>query len=395
MAARPSAGDAEARGVALLSVMLMLALLATLLIYTADIEDMNIRRLSNIRQAEQGFQVTMGGEQWGIKILEKDLVLDIQAGNEAFDHPSEDWGNLGGAVDVEGTETVMLVSVEDAQGRINLNNLIQPYLTESQRSQVEQQLAELRANPDGVDEIAVSDLEDQLQQIYWYTVFRNLLVNLELEPELADVVADWVDSDSNTRGTTGAEDLYYQGLEEPYRAANRQFQSTAELSLLKDFTPEVIQSLAPYVTAIPVSGPRNLTRLNVNTAPAQVLAAMVAANPRLAEVLNPLLESRAVQPYSVLTNFINALGSQLGASLPAQLVRLLDTRSDYYFTYVCAETDKVKLSQRSLMFKNRAQENVKVLSRERYFGCPGLQAGTADAESDEEDSNDAAESGES
>ncbi|MGI9318529.1 MAG: hypothetical protein ACR2QW_14460, partial [bacterium] len=51
------------RGVALISILLILTVLATLAIYTAEDQSLAIRRVENLGVAEQGYQVNLSGEQ--------------------------------------------------------------------------------------------------------------------------------------------------------------------------------------------------------------------------------------------------------------------------------------------------------------------------------------------
>lgn len=101
----------------------------------------------------------------------------------------------------------------------------------------------------------------------WIEMFRRLLVLLELDPALADAAVDWLDANSEPL-PAGAENPYYQSLKDPYPAKNGKLDSIDELALLKGFTPEVINRLRPYVTAWSDG------KINVNTAPSQVLLAL-------------------------------------------------------------------------------------------------------------------------
>ncbi|RYF09139.1 MAG: hypothetical protein EOO40_07445, partial [Deltaproteobacteria bacterium] len=49
---------------------------------------------------------------------------------------------------------------------------------------------------------------------------------------LVNALADWVDADHNQQGSLGDEDRYYQYAREPYRAKNAPFDSVAELQLV-------------------------------------------------------------------------------------------------------------------------------------------------------------------
>ena len=123
--------------------------------------------------------------------------------------------------------------MEDAQGRFNLNNLVnaagQPDLFEIAR-------------------------------------FQRLLVALDLEPKWATLLVDWIDPDSIRTIPDGAEDGEYLMGNPPYRAANTYLTSTSELLALPDFGIERYRRLAPYVTALPYG-----VKLNVCTAPGVVI----------------------------------------------------------------------------------------------------------------------------
>ena len=73
------------------------------------------------------------------------------------------------------------------QGRFNLNNLVTPEGAENREALRE---------------------------------FQNLLTVLELEPKWADILADWLDPDTQPNFPDGAEDNVYISQTPPYRAAN-------------------------------------------------------------------------------------------------------------------------------------------------------------------------------
>ena len=133
------------RGVALLTVMLIIVMLTTLLVYLVEDEHLAIRRIANQRDLEQSYQMAAGAEQWALKILERDMR------ESNTDHPGEAWNQLLPEVGVE--EGTLSASAEDLQGRINLNNIAQK-------------------NDD------------------WYLLFKRLLEALELDESLADALLD-------------------------------------------------------------------------------------------------------------------------------------------------------------------------------------------------------------
>ena len=101
-----------------------------------------------------------------------------------------------------------------------------------------------------------------------YQILQRLLEILELEPAIADAIADWIDEDKEKRAN-GAEDSDYEGVDPPYAAANQPLTSLTELRLIKGIDQAVYNKLAPYVCVLPPG-----TSLNVNTASPVVLAAL-------------------------------------------------------------------------------------------------------------------------
>jgi general secretion pathway protein K len=134
---------------------------------------------------------------------------------------------------------VMLeASLEDLQGRLNLNNLVK--------------------------------LDGTADPVY-VAAFTQLLQLLGLESKWAPMMVDWIDFDIVPQNVDGAEDSVYMGQTPPYRTANRYITSTSELLALPGFGRDRYLLLAPYVAALP-----NGTKINVCTAKDKVLDAFLA-----------------------------------------------------------------------------------------------------------------------
>ena len=126
--------------------------------------------------------------------------------------------------------------IEDQQGKFNLNNLLKN------------------------GKVNLVQLEH----------FRRLLSILTLPPTLADALVDWIDSDGKPQPQDGAEAAYYLSLQSPYLTANQPLIDVAELVLVRGFDDNVRARLRPFVTALP-----RYTAVNANTAPPEVLAAVI------------------------------------------------------------------------------------------------------------------------
>lgn len=79
--------------------------------------------------------------------------------------------------------------------------------------------------------------------------------------QIAGAAADWIDSDNN-EGPLGAEDNVYRGLQASYLAANRKMVDVSELRAVRGVTPKIYAQLKPWICVLPVAEP---VKLNVNT----------------------------------------------------------------------------------------------------------------------------------
>jgi len=187
------------------------------------------------RHAELGAEhmqaqaLVQAGIDWGRALLSDDRRLS------SVDHLGEPWALRLPPVPVDNGE--LAGQLDEQQGLFNLNNLVRNG----------------KVSPAHVAQ------------------FQRLLEILALPDALAASLADWLDADGEPQPQDGAESGYYQGLQPPYLAANRPLGDVAELALVRGFDEAVRTRLRPFVTALP-----RFTPVNVNTAPPEVLAAVVS-----------------------------------------------------------------------------------------------------------------------
>lgn len=211
------------RGAALITVILIVALAVSTAAFMAWQQQLEVRRMENLRDQAQAGAIAHAAVDWARAVL----ADDVRDNN--VDHLGEDWATALKVLPVE--QGQIAGSITDQQGLFNLNNLAR-----------------------GEEDIAV---------------FRRLLDILRLPVELADAAADWVDANAESRLPGGAEDVYYLSLEPPYRAANRPLSGVDGLYRVKGFDAATVEKLRPFVTALPQPTP-----VNVNTAPPEILAAL-------------------------------------------------------------------------------------------------------------------------
>jgi general secretion pathway protein K len=240
-------------GAALLSVLLITALITIMAVSMVSRQQIDIRRTANVIEGEQAYYLAKGGERWAARLL----IRDRNSGPK--DHLAENWAQGLPPVPVAGG----MVSgvIVDLQGLFNVNNLLasDSILRDNSRSQ-----------------------------------FVRLLNFCQLEPEVMEAVVDWIDDD----GDIGlAEDWAYGNLDPPYRTANQPLISPSELLQVQGMNARGFQCLAPFLSTLPAG-----TQININTAPAMIIASLTDdISPLEAE---KMIARRPANGYATIADFL-------------------------------------------------------------------------------------------
>lgn len=329
----PNTGAAQA-GVALITVLLIVFLASVAATSLAALQQIAIRRSTVLQHQQQARLYTLGAEEWAMLALARDRKK-----NET-DHLGEAWAHPPAVLPLK--EGALSIQMRDLQGCFNLNNLWKPAaspgatanpgtaaqtgaLQKNQKQPAkatqagevagqagQQSSSDNAANTaDSADSEATQSGKGELNEAQ-FQVLQRLLVSLELKPELAQAIVDWIDPDQDPLFPEGAEDSDYNVRTPPYLAANRSLQSVGELRLLKGIEQEAYDKLSPLVCVLPPNTP-----LNVNTAPAAVLAAL--AEEKDIKEIERLLENPPDEGYKNVDDFLNAAKLTVDATIKAQL----------------------------------------------------------------------------
>lgn len=224
MSASEVLGPGHQRGIALITVMLVLAVVTVALVAMSSDRQMDIRRTENQLRSTQAWEFVHGLEAWAESQLRADLY------ENEYDADSDVWGESLAKTPIQGGSVE--ANIIELQGRINLNNL----LLEGEAS-----------DPD-------------IQRL------KRLFSILDIKTGLVDAIVDWIDSDMEIRYPDGAEDETYSRLSPPYRSANSQFSDVSEILRVKGFAQEDYEKLRPYIYVTD-----SYESLNINTASPVVL----------------------------------------------------------------------------------------------------------------------------
>jgi len=195
-------------------------------------------------------------------------------------------------------------AITDAQGLFNLNNL-------------------LRAGKPSEPDLAA---------------FRRLLALRRLPEALADALLDAIDADSDTTFPGGAEDLDYLAMQPARRAPNRALLDVSSLGRVKGFDAEAIERLRPYVSALPEP-----TAVNVNSAPAEVLQALL---PGLDDgAARAVVTQRSQKSFDTL----EAFRARLPESVRVPPNVALGVSSSYFLVVSRARSERAEATVRALV----------------------------------------------
>ncbi len=226
-------------GAALLTVLLLVAVMSVLAVGVLDDIRFGLRRAANVEMAGQAEWYALGAE-----ILARERIANLtRAGAQGS--AARDWNGRPMTFPID--EGAITARISDASLCFNLNSVVQGAPEQWSRR-----------------DIGLSQFTVLLQQ---------LGVPFSQAPAFAEALADWIDSDG-ARNTMGAEDDSYANGPLPYRTSGALLSEVSELRAIRGFTPEIYARIRPYICALPVAdlSPINLNLLSTDKA---VLLAML------------------------------------------------------------------------------------------------------------------------
>lgn len=227
------------RGMALLVVLVVVALLTSLVTELAFSTLVDLRLTETFRDTTRAYYLAKGGINAGRMIIQDD--------SNRYDGLDELWHQ--GVINYPVGDGAVTVRINDQDGKLGINALVN------------------------------KNTPSSLMVDRFYRLFVALELDDMSDPaELTAALIDWLDSDDTpypvilTDGVdipvAGAETTYYQGLSQPYSVKNGQLETLDELALIKGFTPEVLRRVTPHI------GLHEHIAVNINTASAEVLKAL-------------------------------------------------------------------------------------------------------------------------
>lgn len=299
-------------GAALLSVLLIFALVSVLTIHMIDQQYLDIRRTQYLLTQDQSIVYGFSAEALAMRVLYEDYKKDSQ-GTTPRDSLQDDWQKplsfpvAGGLIQAQ---------LMDLQGKLNLNNIRQNY----------------------------GDARAALKRLIF-------LLDPQADAEMVvDSIVQWMDEDNIPQGV-GAEETYYLGLDPGYRTANRLFIQASELRLIRGMTDALYQKLLPYVAVLPEK-----TEVNLNTADSLVLESYTGGD------VKDLIAQRGAAA------FISVEAAFSGSAVKPENTSGFSVASHYFLLEANILLDDRQVQLHSLLYRPKEitiNDGIRVVQRDR------------------------------
>lgn len=317
---------ANERGAALLTVLLLVAVMSVIAATALDRLNLATKLAGNGSQMAQARAYSYAAEDITATRIEDLVTRDAAQLTNAG-------GWLGSDFPVPVDDGTALVRLDDANNCFNLNSLV----VESDQGHA--------ANP-----LAIVQ-------------FRKLLQLLDIDENasfaIAESAADWIDSDG-VASPNGAEDSYYRGLNPAYLPANRLMADKSELLSVRGIDASIYSRVSDYICALPVAAP---TKLNANTLQTEraALLAMLFEDGLSVQKAKAYLANRPTDGYGSAVRFWNApMLASLNVS-PAVKAQV-GLKSEWFFMTSQISVGEISLQSRALL--SAEQGSVQVTRRQ-------------------------------
>ncbi|MBW8185113.1 MULTISPECIES: type II secretion system minor pseudopilin GspK [Shewanella] len=221
------------RGVALIVVLLIVALVAVIATNINSRNHLSMRRTLNLAQYDQAYWYALSAEELTKKVLKQDLE-----DAEGRVHRQQYWAQADVVFPAEHGEIGGKIS--DMRACFNLNSL-------------------------SIDTKGQLDGNGQPKLPLAAIQYQGLLMALGMDEfsaeRLTHTLKDYLDEDT-TASPFGAEDAEYESRNVPYRAANTLMSHRSELRAVMGYSQDIYLKLLPYICVIPGNTQQ---LLNVNT----------------------------------------------------------------------------------------------------------------------------------
>lgn len=326
--------QAHQKGVALVIVLLLVALVSVLAVEMGARLQLQIKRAANLKDNNQAYWYAMGAEQFAEKSI-KQLLDSNSNGDVTLEQPWHEevaYPLTGGGIQAQLKDMSTCFNLNSLQTQSTLGTVTSDTPEGDAFLRLMQNLQQGEGEPLDIDNYTMETVRDSLM--------------------------DWLDTDS-VMNQNGAEDAEYESRSHPYLAANNLMASKSELRLINGVDPKWLPNLMELVCVVPQTAE---LRINVNTLQsdqAPLLAALIDAS--LADA-NTVISNRPQNGYGSIQDFLSDT-TIAGLGLSNEQQQWFITTTEHFILHTKTKYNNATFAMSSVL-KVDGNQDISVIRRE-------------------------------
>ncbi|MCG3864339.1 MULTISPECIES: type II secretion system minor pseudopilin GspK [unclassified Photobacterium] len=321
------------RGVALIVVLLLVALMSLIAVQMTGRLQHNFHRVENQIQHQQAYWYSLGVEA----LAEKGLALTFK--DSKIIDLSQPWAIEDQTYPIDGA--VVTGSMFDKQACFNINALG-----------------------------AVKPVADGSKQPFLVTYFQNIMIDSGIDDYSAEQIADssweFIDKNTTVQSSYGGEDSTYEAFQPPYLPPNGWLADRSELRAINGVTADIYDEVKGLVCALPTDD----FKLNVNTiTEKQAVLLSALFSPELSlDAAKKIIKDRDARRkgWDSVDDFMKELPQGDQADKQEQQKKYLTVSSNYFSLDAEIQIDNARL--RAVTLFKRDDNNKVTVVRRQYGG---------------------------
>jgi general secretion pathway protein K len=355
----------EQRGVAIISALLVVALSAILVSGMLWRQQVQVRRIENQRLLAQAQWISRSALDWTRLILrsEADSSPTVTYLGGVWGVPiaktklSDFLGQIGEVRAQEGASTYLSGSIEDAQAKFNLRNLVSTptpgvlTINVEQIQAFQRLLTELGLNGSLAKTVALQMRAGLARSA---TRFQTQSGSAANPASSSETTIQQLAQGGAMGGGNFTDDPGLKDFDSNAPVAPLQMIGVNSLLDVNGVTPEMVAKLRPFVTVLPTT-----TAVNMNTAPAEVIAAIVPGM-NLAQA-QAFVARRATVFFHDVGNVQLALsgaGVKMATSIDSDE---MDVTTKYFYVHGNVEHERAQLQRTTLIYRDPNTHTTRVV----------------------------------
>jgi general secretion pathway protein K len=350
------------RGVAIISALLVVALSAIIVSGLLWRQQVQVRRIENQRLLAQAQWISRSALDWTRLILrsEADSTPNVTYLGGVWGVPiaktrlSDFLGQIGEVRAQQGASTYLSGSIEDAQAKFNLRNLVStptPGLLTINVQQIAsfQRLLTLL----GLDASLAKTVALQIRAGLAQSATRFQAQSTTAAPATAASTIAAIAQGGGTGGGNFTDDPGLADADSNAPVAPLQMINVESLLDVPGFAPEAVEKLRPFVTVLPTT-----TSVNMNTATAEVIAATVPG--MTLEQAQAFVARRETVFFHDVGNVTLAL-TGAGVKADALDTSQIDVTTKYFVIHGRVQHERAEVDRTTLLYRDPATHTTRIV----------------------------------